>query len=604
MGEDHHIELQLPTILHRLSGKTAKSVWLVTLSIFAIGMSLTTVALQRLYADDKRHNTHEVDSNINDSMAHIESALVSQANLLTSLQGLFHARGSVERKEFHQFVESIDIPSRYPSVSGLSWNTALAYDLRSQFEQDVREDTSLQKEGYPEFKIKPSVEAGKMAYVITYIEPMKTNEKAFGFDIGSNAERRLAVERARDNGRSVATAPITLVQQTGTQKGFLFIAPIYKDTKLETVSERRASFVGVVVGVFRLPILIGESISEIYDHVLINDITDLPSSSETKLVYVSGTTDTSQLYVSQRKLEIGGRTWQLDFGIENRRIQPSITMKEIGLALSGLLVSLLSSLIYWLLCETKTRAIVHADRLTRSLQTVNADLDRSNKDLRQFAYIASHDLQTPVRGIRVAVDCLAHELDDDSRSSVKGYLVHLRDSSDRLKNLLSDLLSYAQTNRGELQKTSIDLDKLMKRAVSQLKAQYGFSDESFRIQTPLSSVWGDETQVERLVTNLIGNAIKYRNPERDLDIFVSTEAGPDKSTLLIADNGVGIDEKYHLKVFEPFQRLHRHDEIEGTGLGLGICQQIVKNHSGRIYVAESSDEGTTFAVGFPNQQEK
>ena len=604
MDAEHHSELQFPRVLHKLSGKTAKSVWLVILSIFAVGILLTVLAFSRLYADEKAQNIQEVTKKINASMSHLKSVVGAQSNLLASLQGLFYASPSVERNEFHRFVESIDISSQHPSVIALSWNAALEYDLREKFEQDVREDTSLQEEGYPDFKIRPPIEAGQMAYVITYIEPMKANESAFGFDIGSVAQRRLAVEKARDTGRIVATEPITLVQQAADERGLLLIAPIYKDIGLETISERQASFVGVVVAVFRLPVLIGTSIPDELGHILVNDITDLSASSEGQLVYMEGDAELSPLHVLQRQLEVGGRTWQLNFGVEEQSLSPGITMAEIALVLSGLLVSLSCCFIYWLLCDTKNRAIAHADKLTQSLRAVNADLDRSNKDLRQFSYIASHDLQTPVRGISVAVDGLAHELVDDSRSSIKGYLAHLSGSANRLKSLLSDLLSYAQTNRCELQKTNIDLDMLTRRAVGQLKAQYGLSEDIFRIQTPLSSVWGDETQVERVLVNLIGNAIKYRNYERNLEISVSTETSLNKCTLLVADNGIGIDEKYHSSVFEPFQRLHRHDEIEGTGLGLGICRQIVNLHSGRIYVAMSSDEGTTFAIDFPTQQGK
>lgn len=602
MDKVENTGLELPNMLHQLAEKSNKSMWKVILCILVIGLILTGIVINRVQNDRHQNNTLDIDRRIDDAMSHLDATLVTHGNLLVSLQGMFQASGTVGRKEYHDFIESIDIPGRYPSVSGLSWNQAVKYDLRGQFETSVRQDQSLLEGGHPEFAIKPPMEPGQPGYVVTYIEPMQGNEKAFGFDIGSNASRRMAVERARDTGMSVATAPINLVQQSKTQKGFLLIMPVYDEHGAKTVGERRSAFAGVVVAVFRLPVLIGDSVSQKFDSVVIKDITDASADNDARWIYASeDAPEQSLLYTSQRQLEIGGRTWQLEFGVSQSVVQPGITMTEISLGLFGLIASLLSPFIYWLLCQTKTRAIKHANELTHDLQTANADLDRSNKDLNQFAYIASHDLQTPVRSIRMGVELLECELGSEVGDDVKNYLTHLRDSADRLKHLLSDLLTYAQANRREMQLADVPLDVMTRRVAGQLQAQYDLPDDAIKIHASLADVWGDKTQVERLVTNLIGNAIKYRNPDRSIEITVSTEKSANDCTLSVADNGIGIEEENHLKVFEPFKRLHRHEEIEGTGLGLGICHQIMALHSGSIHVAKSSNQGTTFSAQFPGE---
>ncbi len=231
-------------------------------------------------------------------------------------------------------------------------------------------------------------------------------------------------------------------------------------------------------------------------------------------------------------------------------------------------------------------------RANITLKRLTKDLARSNADLQQFAYVASHDLQEPLRMVSSYVQLLDQRYQDKLDTDAREFIDFAVDGANRMQILIQDLLSYSRigTEGGELILTSLnsvlaDVSTNLKVAIEEHAV--GFTHDE------LPTVWGDKGQLARLLQNLISNAIKFRS-NRTPEIHVGAERQNDEWLLSVRDNGIGIAPDYTERIFVIFQRLHKKEEYEGTGIGLAICKRIVERHGGRIWMESTPGEGSTF----------
>lgn len=227
----------------------------------------------------------------------------------------------------------------------------------------------------------------------------------------------------------------------------------------------------------------------------------------------------------------------------------------------------------------------------RLLQNV-AELNRSDEELGQFAYIASHDLQEPLRMVASYTRLLSRRYKGQLDAQADEFIDFAEDGANRMQRLIQDLLAYSRIGtRGE-ERRELESEVALCHALMNLR---GAIDESGAVVTygPLPIISGDETQLIQLFQNLIGNAIKYQGPGVPL-IHVAAVSEGGKWVFSVDDNGLGIDDQYFEKIFGMFQRLHRRDEFEGTGIGLAICKKIVERHGGLISVESRPGQGSTF----------
>jgi PAS domain S-box-containing protein len=224
-------------------------------------------------------------------------------------------------------------------------------------------------------------------------------------------------------------------------------------------------------------------------------------------------------------------------------------------------------------------------------------LERSNLDLQQFAYVASHDLKTPLRSIGGFVQLLernhADKLDDKALS-----LIHRTTAAvKRLEQLTEDLLSYARMETDARQFEEVDMEEVAGDVVHLLDATLQAAGAAVTVH-PLPQVRGDRTQLAQLLMNLVGNGIKYcRDPAPRVEI--SAVRGEREWVFCVSDNGIGIDARHHEKVFEVFKRLHTQAEYPGTGIGLAICRRVVESHGGKIWIRAQTGPGTSFCFTLP-----
>jgi signal transduction histidine kinase len=236
--------------------------------------------------------------------------------------------------------------------------------------------------------------------------------------------------------------------------------------------------------------------------------------------------------------------------------------------------------------------------MTAALQTRTAELERSNRDLQDFAAVASHDLQGPLVTISKLALLLAREAGGDGREAELAH--HIATSTTRLNDLVVDLLAYAKVGQGELRGRAVALDEVVHDAIENLDGQIVAAGAQVTTE-PLPSVQGDPRRLCQLVQNLVGNAVKFANGRRPV-VRISARTHDGWCELSVADNGVGFTREQAGRIFRPFHRLHPVDRYEGSGIGLAICERIVAQHGGRIWAEGEEDQGATFHVELPLAQ--
>lgn len=236
-------------------------------------------------------------------------------------------------------------------------------------------------------------------------------------------------------------------------------------------------------------------------------------------------------------------------------------------------------------------------RAQQSLEESIAELARSNADLQQFAYVASHDLQEPLRMVASYTQLLARRYKGKLDSDADEFIGYAVGGAIRMQRLINDLLTFSRVTAQDKVFEWVDCNGLLEEALSNLRIAV---EENGAIVThdPLPTVMADGGQLVQLFQNLIGNAIKFRGKEPP-QVYVSAERRTGEWLFSVRDNGIGVDPQYAERIFVIFQRLHNREEYPGTGIGLALCKKIVERHGGRIWVASQTGQGATFHFTLP-----
>jgi light-regulated signal transduction histidine kinase (bacteriophytochrome) len=243
------------------------------------------------------------------------------------------------------------------------------------------------------------------------------------------------------------------------------------------------------------------------------------------------------------------------------------------------------------------RDVTERKRVQEDLENTATALECSNKELEQFAYVASHDLQEPLRMITSYTTLLgkryAGKLDKDADEFI-GFAV---DGAKRMQCLINDLLTFSRVGTRGKDLATTDCEVVLAKTLHTLQLAAQESGATIT-HDKLPTVMGDETQLGQLLQNLIGNGLKYRNSKRPV-IHIGARQDGACWLFSVTDNGIGIDPQYTEKIFVIFQRLHTREEYEGTGIGLAVCKKIVERHGGKIWVDSAMGHGSTFYFTLP-----
>jgi len=268
-------------------------------------------------------------------------------------------------------------------------------------------------------------------------------------------------------------------------------------------------------------------------------------------------------------------------------------LAEILGAHTGALVKKGSS---WKWIRSQEHDMLDAVRVQKEkLRILALELERSNSELAQFAYIASHDLQEPLRTITYFSELLHAQLDDKLDVESKHYLTSIADSSMRARKQVEVLLDFARLEKAEKTLGVVDCEAVMNKATANLAALI-VQTRAKIITSPLPSVVGEKYLLVQLFQNLIANALKFRSKNDAPLIEITASREKEKWVIAVKDNGIGIGRDHHERIFQLFQRLHSRDDYPGMGIGLALCKKIVERHNGRIWVESDSGRGAVFYV--------
>ena len=242
---------------------------------------------------------------------------------------------------------------------------------------------------------------------------------------------------------------------------------------------------------------------------------------------------------------------------------------------------------------------MHIQELNEELTKRSTDLSATNKELEAFAYSISHDLRAPLRHMVGFTELLQKNSSSLLDEKGRRYMMMILESAKRMGILIDDLLAFSRIGRAETRETMVSLDQLVKEVQNEVSSETEGRNVTWKIG-PLPDLYGDRSMLKQVLVNLISNAVKFTRTRQQPEIEIGcTEKRKEGVVVFIRDNGVGFDMKYVNKLFGVFQRLHRTDEFEGTGIGLATVQRIVHRHGGQVWAEAQVGSGATFYLSLP-----
>lgn len=239
-----------------------------------------------------------------------------------------------------------------------------------------------------------------------------------------------------------------------------------------------------------------------------------------------------------------------------------------------------------------------AEMARQELEVANRKLKKSNEELEQFAYVASHDLQDPLRKIQAFGDILVEDHASELSEKARENVASIQRSARRMSELINDLLEYSRVGRSRNEFVNVCLNDTVKDVLFDLAERV--SRMGAKVEAgELPVIMADSVQMRQLFQNLIGNALTYVGRGVVPHVKIRAECQDGLARIHVSDNGIGISSEYFTRIFQPFRRLHKKDDYEGTGIGLAICEKISERHGGRILVDSVLGQGSTFTVVLP-----
>jgi PAS domain S-box-containing protein len=247
-----------------------------------------------------------------------------------------------------------------------------------------------------------------------------------------------------------------------------------------------------------------------------------------------------------------------------------------------------------------TLDITELKEAQKSLEAYARQLELSNKELEQFAFVASHDLQEPLRKVRVFAECLKQAEDCHLTPKAYDYLERMRGAAQRMQDLITGLLDLSRLNRRSQSFQTVDLNRVLTEVLGELQEYIQAVNGCVRVEN-LPYIKADPGQMHQLFLNLLSNALKFHRPGVPPVVTVAFEwEDGDWGRVRVEDNGIGFEPKYSEQIFDIFERLHGRGQYEGTGIGLAICKKIVERHDGTITATSTLGQGSDFTVTLPH----
>jgi signal transduction histidine kinase/ActR/RegA family two-component response regulator len=503
-------------------------------------------------------------------------SILRSMEVLYSVAALHAAQGGIQRQQFHQFLQQA--LARQPELQALSWNPVVPAARRNDFESQAV------AAGLAGFQICEKNSAGQFQpaaqrdqYVPVYfIEPLEKNLPAVGFDLGSDEERLLSLNQARDTAQPVATAPVRLAQGPDNQAGLLVLLPVYAGGPAASLAERREKLAGFAVAVFRVNNLVEKEFSELRTKGI--EAWLLDNSPDGALIYGnSPAADGGKVL-----LEVGGRRWGMGFSPTHEFIAAQSHLQSWLVLACGLTFTFLIAAYLF-------------GGWRRTLQIAAADQAKSD-----FLASMSHEIRTPLNAILGYAQLLQHDagLPPEQRDSIAGITA----SGRHLLGLINEILdlSKIEARRMELNPIDFDLAVLANDQAATFRPLCAQKKIGFRLEITGGAhhrVRGDEGKLRQVLINLVGNAVKFTSAG---EVSLRILRQPDGAWLFeVFDTGLGIPASEQAEIFKPFHQGSGARHQGGTGLGLAIAQRQVELLGGRLELKSERGIGSRFFFTIP-----
>ncbi len=557
----------------------------------------------------------------------ITGRIYSKRAILQGGAALFAAnKGNVSREQWRTYVENLRLSERYAGIQGVGFSRLIRpSELKSHI-------AKIRAEGFPAYTVRPEGMREVFTSII-YLEPFdRRNQRAFGYDMFSEAVRRAAMEKARDSGMASMSGKVKLLQETeaDVQAGFLIYVPVYKeDMPVKTVQQRREALLGYVYSPFRIKDLmnalfrgeLGDIDLEIYDGGEISETSFMYDLDDKKYALYG---DNRRLFSIKKTIEIHGHNWTLffsslpDFETFSDRHLPR------GILISGIIISILIFLLLLSVEKAREQALETASAMRKAKYAAES----ATKAKSDFLANMSHELRTPLNSVIGFSEILLDGLYGGLNKNQKEYVNDIYTSGQHLLSLINDILDLSKVEAGkmELELNRFMVSGLLRSSLSLMKEKAMKHAISLDLEiTPELNVEieADERKLKQIVFNLLSNAVKFTPEGGSVRVGARKYVGaalcgcPKKGEhtgsplqdrdfieITVEDTGIGIKPEDITKLFSEFTQLESAytKQYEGTGLGLALTKKLVELQGGKIWVESEFGKGSKFTFVIPIRQ--
>ncbi|MGX5174580.1 CHASE domain-containing protein [Aliikangiella sp. IMCC44653] len=498
-------------------------------------------------------------------------------------------QGFVTHEQWYNFSHSLDIDKRFPGVNGIGVIFNIAPEKLDSFIAQQR----LQRK---DFSVHPSHSRNDL-WPITYIEPVDVNKKAVGLDIAFEDNRYNAAALARDTGLSQVTGPITLVQDEKQTPGFLFYVPFYQNgDSPNNITERRAKIAGATYAPFIMYKLMEGTLDKK------NRLVNVRISDGETLLF-SDTTNTKDESIGKEKINadfittkditMHGRVWSFVITSNNTFSEAARNSQPLLILIGGLTIDSLLFILFVFLANANRKAIKLADSMTKDLKEKAKSLKEVNYDLEQFAYVASHDLKSPLNAIKKIIAWIEEDCKGILPLQSQEHIALLKGRTKRMNKLLDDLLHYSRIGRINYPSEAFELSQSVTNIFNYLD-----HSDSVKLTADTQELYLPRIPFEIIARNMISNSIKHHDKDT-ADIGVICKESENSYHFTFTDDGPGIPPRLHEKAMEMFQTLQARDQVEGSGMGLAISKKIIEHYKGSIEIEPHEGRGIRIHLNWP-----
>ena len=590
-----------------------------------------------------------------DRIQMIQREIEQGLGVVQDIGSFFDASEWVGRREFRKFVGPA--LKRYASITALQWIPRVTGSERASFETDARRSFARFRinERKPAGDLARAAQRS-VHFPVLYVQPYKFNKEALGLDLASDPVILGALQQAGDAGEMRVSPRILLEQDGGIEYGFAARLPVYskpdtdetgteseseEDEKtLDTPEQRQLQLRGFAAGIFRVGEIVEHALQYLSPSGIDIAIHDVSGEGERLFLYRHSSrkraadTDQPDHRGNQSRedrefiqtITVTDRQWEVLCTSIPGQFQPDpwsgwATLAG-GLPFTALLTIYLSTLVgraakvKHLVTERTTQLVEVNEELNneindrlnaeKELQRLNetleqrvaartAEAERHVKELEQFAYVASHDLKAPLRGIANLATWLEEDLSGKLTDDTREQLRLLRDRVQRMNALIEGLLEYSRIGQVAHSLASVDTGELLAEVIDSLSPPAGFIVD---VAADMPTLYTDRLHLYQVFSNLIGNSIKHRQGEKGRTGITAHDRG-EFYEFTVTDDGPGIAPEYHDRIFMMFQTLTVSDYGSNTGIGLALVKKIVQEHGGSISLESEEGSGATFRFSWP-----